>query len=337
MAKLAFVLLSVTLVLTSASARGAGRRIALLHGDPELQRALALALAAWDVETIPLDLRLTEELAAEARVQAAELARTMHLEGVVWVSPGLQGSRLVVFDAHTGELTVRTFPELPPFANTTAAGLALSVKTALRASVEPSDQQPSGPQRLPVPPPEPRRTGPAVSALPSARVSLRGMLDSAWVADGKLQARWGLGTTLWLGPIRHLGVALRLLAGSGVDVSAPEIEGQYRDLTLGLGGEWRWLNAGAVSSALGLGAALRGATLDATLSDSSHVSVARYNLGVEATFGLSVRVVGPLFVGIQASSIFFARYQRYFVEGEPVFAPFRLSPSAGVSLGVALF
>ena len=127
MTKLAFLLLSFALVLTSASARGAGRRVALVNGDPELQRALALALAAWDVETVPLDLQLSEEPEPAARALAADLALRLQLEGVVWVSPAPQGSRLAVFDSHTGELTVRDLPEVPPFSSATAASLALSV------------------------------------------------------------------------------------------------------------------------------------------------------------------------------------------------------------------
>ena len=341
MTKLAFVLLGFALVLASAPALAAGRRIALLHGDPELQRALALALAAWDVETVPLDVRLSEDLDAEARVQAAELALRLQLEGVVWVSLTPEGSRLVVFDAHTGELTVRNLPAFPPFASTTAAGLALSVKTALRPSVEQVSEQPSEPPPPPRQAPvlELRTPEPAVRvpALSSARASLRAMLDVAWVADEKAEPRWGFGTTLWFGPSGRLGAALRLSAGSGVDVNAPGLAGRYRDVTLGLGGEWRWLNAGSVSSAFGLGAALRAASLDGTLSDSSHVSVVRYNPSVDAALRLDLRVTGPLFVGLDVSSCFFARYQRFLVAGRPVFAPFRLSPSAGVSLGITLF
>jgi hypothetical protein len=338
-AKLAFVLLSFALALTTVSARGAGRRVALLQGDPELQRALSLSLSAWDVETLPLDIQASEDLDKGARLQAAELARTFHLEGVVWVSATPQGSRLAVFDAHTGELTLRDLPEVPPFASTTAASLALSVKTALRPSVEPVSEQPreSPPRRAPVP--GIRRPGPAVRAPapPSARVSVRAMLDAAWAAEEKLEARWGLGTTIWLGPKRRMGVALRLSAGSGVNVDAPELEGRYRALALGLGGEWRWLEAGSVSSALSLGAALRAATLDGTLSDGSHFSVVRYNPSVDAAFRLDVRVAGPMFVGLAVSAGFFPRYQRFLVAGRPVFAPLRLSPSAGVSLGIALF
>lgn len=338
MAKLAFVLLSFALVLTTVSARGAGRRIALLHGDPELQRALALALAAWDVETVPLDAGLSEESDAAARAQAAELARTLSLEGVVWVTPALQGSRLAIFDAHTGELTLRTLPELPPFASTTAASVALSVKTVLRPSVEPVSDQPPPP-----PPPRTRVAGlrksePAVRATEplNPRVSLRATLDAAWVADKKSEARWGLATTLWLGARRRFGVALRPSVGSA-SISAAELAGRYRDLTLGAGGEWRWLDADWLSSVLGLGVALRQATLDATLADRSPISVVRYNLSVDAGFRLDVRVAGPLFVGFGARAAFFARYQRFLVDGRPVFAPLRLSPSAGVSLGVALF
>jgi hypothetical protein len=344
--KLAFVLLSCALALSTACAQGAGRRVAILHGDPELQRALALMLAAWDVESLSLNARLSGELDAEARAQAAELARSLHLEGIVWVSPTLQGSRLGVFDAHTGELTLRDLPERPPFTSATAASLALSVKTALRPSVEHSSDQPppSPPASSPQlqksehtvrEPPGPRER--PVPSLSSARFSLRALLGVGWVAENKVEARWGMATTLWLGPRRNLGAALRLSAGTGVDVDTPQLTGRYRDLALGLGGEWRWLNAGAVSSAFGVGAALRAATLQGTLSDGSNIAVVRYNPGVDASFRLDVRVAGRWFVGLDVSTCLFVSHQRFLVEGRPVFAPFRLSPSLGASLGIALF
>lgn len=335
MAKFAFVLLGLALVLATASARGAGRRIALLHGDPELQRELTLALAAWDIETVPLDLQLSES-DTEARAQAAELTRNLHLEGIVWVSLTAEGSRLAVFDAHTGELTLRNLREFPPFASTTAAGLALSVKTALRPSVEPASEPPPPPR---VPKPELRRPKPVlrVAAPPGARASLRAILDVAWLADNKVEPRLGLGTRLWFGQSRHLGAALRLSGGSGVDVNAPGFTGRYRDLTLALGGEWRWLNAGSVSSAFDLGAALRAAILDGTFSGANQIAVLRYDPGVDAAFRLDVRLAGAWFFGIDVAACFFTRYERFLLAGQPVFAPFRLSPSAGASLGIALF
>ena len=337
MPKLAFVLLGFALVLSTTSARAAGRRVALLHGDPELQRALALALAAWDVETLPLDARVSEESDAEARVQAAELARSFQLEGMVWVALTASGCQLAIFDAHTGELTLRNVPERPPFASATAASLALSVKTALRASVELATELPppsaavSSPQAQKV-----ERPLQAPAAL-SERVSIRASLDAEWLARKQLQARWGLATALWLGPGRRLGAELRLSGGAGVDSESPQLSGGYRDWALGLGAEWRWLAAGALSSTFGLGAGLRTAFLDGTLADGSPIAITRYNTSLDANFRLQVRVAGGLFVGFDLAGCFFVSYQRFLVDGQTVFAPFRLRPSAGVSLGVALF
>lgn len=334
MTKFALVLLGLALVLATAPALGAGRRIALLNGDPELQRELTLALSAWDIETVPLDLQLSES-DAEARMQAAELARNLHLEAVVWVSLTADGSRLAVFDVHTGELTLRNFREFPPFASTTAAGLALSVKTALRPSVEQASEPPA--PRAPAPVLRKPKPAERIFEPPNARASLRALFDVAWVAENKAEPRLGLGTTLWFGQKRHWGAALRLSAGSGVDVNAAGFAGRYRDLTLTLGGEWRWLNAGSVSSALGLGGALRAAILDGTLSGNNQIAVLRYDPGVDAAFRLDVRLAGAWFFGVDASACFFTHYERFLVAGRPIFAPFRLSPSLGASLGIALF
>ena len=183
---------------------------------------------------------------------------------------------------------MRNVPERPPFASTTAASLALSVKTALRPSVE-----------LATEPPPPAVTSgflaaaqtverplPVPAAL-SERVSMRASLDAEWLAEKQLQARWGLATALWLGPGRRLGAELRLSGGAGVDIESPQLSGGYRDWALGLGAEWRWLAAGALSSTFGLGAGLRTAFLDGTLADGSPIAITRYNTSLDANFRLA--------------------------------------------------
>lgn len=337
MTKFAFVLLGVALALATSSARGDGRRIALLHGDPELQRALSLALSAWDVETVPFDLQLSEGSDWEVRVEAARLARNVSVDAIVWVSSTARGSRLAVYDALTGELIVRDLPELPPFASTTAAALALSVKTALRPSVE----QESG-QRSDLPARKPRALVPSpapaeVSASPGVRASFRALANVTWVEAGKPEARWGLGGTRWFDASHRWGAGLALSSGLGVDFDTAGVVGRYRDWTVGIGGEWRWLEAGAVSSSFGLGAGLRAATLDGTLSDNRRLAFTRYNPSLDAAVRLDVRFAGTWFVGLDVSSCFFVRYQRFLLAGRTVFAPYRLSPSAGASLGIEIF
>jgi hypothetical protein len=308
------------------------RRVALVQGDPELERALTLALAAWDVETIRSNAALPQSAQPQAMLQAAALAHELRVDGVVWISQSAEGSVLWVFDARTGEATTRVLTESPPFESATAAGVALSVKTALRTSVEPGQQRPREPPVSDAPGPvaEPPRE--------RERVTLKVGGEAHFIADDSMQARLTLSSVVWLTESPRLGVGLALAGGDGVKVSTPGFVGRYRDLAFGPALHLRLLSRRVIAASVFVGGALHAALLDGVVvPDATDAAVKRYNLSVDAGGQLDFRLGAGVYVGASAQAAYLPAYQRYLVEGTPVFSPWRLTASAGGHCGVELF
>jgi hypothetical protein len=337
--RLALLLLVCVSVLSCApSAYASERRVALVQGDPELQRALTLALAAWDVETVFSDAELPQSAQPQAVLQAAALARKLRVDGVVWISQSVEGSVLWIFDARTGEATTRVLTESPPFESAGAAGVALSVKTALRTSVEPGQSRPSTRPIIdapplgdaPVPVPEPPRE--------RERVTLKVGGEAHFIANHSTQARLTLSSVVWLTESPRLGVGLALAGGEGVKVSTPSFVGRYRDLAFGPALHLRLLSRSVTAASVFVGGAVHAALLDGTVvPDATEAVVKRYNVSVDAGGQLDFRLGGGIYLGVAAQAAFLPAYQRYLVDTAPVFSPWRLSASAGGHCGVELF
>jgi hypothetical protein len=132
----------LVLVLAATASAEPTARVVLVDPDPELQRAVATALAPWRLELIvdptPVDAGTVSE---RADAQSARF--------VVW----REGSDLIVFDRDRGEAEHReaSTGALDPVA---AAAAALTVKTLMRLPPEPPPEpEPEPPVVLPVEPP----------------------------------------------------------------------------------------------------------------------------------------------------------------------------------------
>jgi hypothetical protein len=317
----------------------APRRVAVVRGDAELGRQLSLALEAWDVETLALDVAAPAATQPEAMNEAAELAARLSLDGVVWVTEAAEGSVLWIYDALEREVTTRGVVERPPFGSATAAGLALSVKTTLRASVEPE------PPISPPPPPrpampasvaaqrEPRRTPPA-----APRAQLSALLDAQSVADGSRRAWYSVHSALWFGRARRAGIGLRVGAGAAVSIQTPRLNGSFRELSLGPSLELKVASGPLLVAQVLVGASLHASTLDGTLvRDGARAEVQRYNVALDAGASLDFRLTRGVLIGLQLGAAYLLGYQRYLVEGQAVFSPSRLVPSGGAHVGFELY
>lgn len=323
---LARSLFVVASLLVSLPAWGAQTRVALIHGDAELLRALSLALSAWDVATVPVDESEPASSQPDAMQQAAELARRLQVDGIVWTSETQEGSLLWVYDARTDQLTARVLAERAPFSSAAAAGIALSVKTALRASVQPPEAPPpNAPAALPEPAPEP------------ARVLLRAGLEAQALGARVTRAWFSLSSVVWLGARRRFGAGLRLGGGPELGIADRSFRGRFRELSFGPTAELRLFATPRIGASVFAAGAAHASFLDGTLSrDGRHVEAKRYTVSVDAGAHVDVAIGGGLFVGINAQAAYFAKYQRYLVEGRPVFAPWRMIPAAGAHLALEL-
>lgn len=114
----------------SAAASAAQRRVVLLETPNALERALRTALMPWGMR-VDRSRERARPRPPKSREQARTLARRLRADALVWLAPALRRHELWLYDGANGTLTTRSVPA-PPFDETRAAALALSVKTELR-------------------------------------------------------------------------------------------------------------------------------------------------------------------------------------------------------------
>jgi hypothetical protein len=114
----------------SATTPVRSRRVVLLETPAALERALRTALMPWGMRVARSQAR-SRRRPPKGAEQARSLALRLRADALVWLSPALQRHELWLYDGANGTLTTRSVPA-PPFDETRAAALALSVKTELR-------------------------------------------------------------------------------------------------------------------------------------------------------------------------------------------------------------
>ncbi len=323
------MLLACAVLLCAASVAAAGRhRIVVLGSDDELVRALSVSLSPWGVETTRSDMTPPEPSQPAAVEGASALARQLGVEAVVWISRTERGSLLWVFDARAGDVTTRILTETPPFDGAAAASVALSVKTVLRSSVvaPPAERFGAQPPLAPVEPPRPER----VFALEVGAAS-------HWVAEGQTEPRLTLGAVAWVLAARRVGVSLEWAYGPGISIDEAGFRGHYRELVAGGSARFRWLRDQDVSAAISFGGSVHWTKLEGTLVESAlERSVSRVKGSLDAEANFSVHF-GRFYLGALLGVAYSPTYQRYFVEGEPVFSPWPFVVGLGGYGGAELF
>lgn len=130
----AVALLTLAVSVWAAPANGVtpvrSRRVVLLETPAGLERALRTALMPWGMRVNRSQTRARPR-APKSPEQARSLARRLRADALVWLAPSLQRHELWLYDGSNDTLTARSVPA-PPFDETRAAALALSVKTELR-------------------------------------------------------------------------------------------------------------------------------------------------------------------------------------------------------------
>jgi hypothetical protein len=234
-------------VAATGVARADTHRVAAVDPDAQLARALDVALSAWGASIVQVRREAPGATMPMAVDRARIMARDAGADVVVWVSSADDGYALWLYDAATDRASARELDSPPPFDAATAAGVALAVKTLLRATVV----APPG-ERFGAPAGEgPWRVGASVGV--SARVG--GSLPA--------EARLGLLASLWPASLGHRwGVSLDLEIGSGAQVRTAAFSGRVGDSALRLAVGFRLPIVAHVDAELSVGAGGHVVTLD---------------------------------------------------------------------------
>jgi hypothetical protein len=331
-------------------------KVVVLSGNPTLDRALRMSLAPWSMRLEVVTARSPGSSMPISAMRARVLAQELSADALVWISDTPEGAALWVHDARTGNVTARTTPS-PPFDIPTAAALALSVKTVLRASgLAPEGREtggeaweptplPRGPasrerEVAPTPAPPPPEDVPEVERPPPREIEWISLPEPTWqlVVHGAVRvgafepkengARYGLqlrwspwaeSSSDW----RGLWFGLDAETSTPWVVSRPEFEGEYWDIAPGLCvGLMRPL-----SKVIQLGVQVTGSlhfvSLSGTLTTTSrHASIATQSPSVLLRPELGFRVGNVTFL-LQPGVGTFMRRQAYlrsdveFLETQP--------------------
>jgi len=314
----------VAVLLVAMTAWADQRRVAVLQPDPQLRRAISLALSPWGLETIPISAALPRSSQPEAVEGASILAARLDVEAVVWTTRLEQGSLLWVFDVSTGDVTTRKLSETPPFDGASAAAVALSVKTVLRASVIAPPDERFGSQQA-----EPRDH--RVSAI-----ELGG--GGHWVSEDELDFRLELAGIWWFSVARRFGMSLKLASGPGLQIDHAAYEGRYREAAVGAQALFRVVDVPGFSTVIGVGGGAHWAMLRGTVVASArNTDVDRVNGSVELETALNFRLSDRVYLGASVGAAYFPAYRRYLVDGESIFAPWPLAANLTGHCGIELF
>jgi hypothetical protein len=318
--------LVVTLVTSAREAQGAQHRVAVIDAEELVVHALDVALSPWDVAIDEHAIAPPGATMPMAVERARELARETEADAVVWLSSSDGGYALWVYDADSDRASARRLPSGPPFNDTTAAGIALSVKTLLRATVI-------------APPRERFGAAPEADRDPTFRFDLSFGSAARTGNPGVFEPRGGVGVSLWPASLgHHLGVVVAFEGGSGIRVANARFTATVLDLSgrVALAGSWRFGRLLAIEPSLG--AAAHAILIDGfVVADESSKSVQRLDPAIEprlafdfATFGGRVHVAP--WIGVA----YMTRSQEILVHGVSVFDQSPLVAEAALRLSIGV-
>jgi hypothetical protein len=303
----------------SPAAAAAGHRVAAVDPDPQVARALDVALSPWDVTLVEVHLESPGATMPIALDRARSIAQGVDAEVVVWVSSADDGYAVWIYDSASDHASARKLDQAPPFDGPTAAGVALSVKTLLRGTVV-------------APPAE--RFGAGAGERPW-RIGLSAGVSSRTTASSPVEARFGLQASGWA---RYWGAVLDLETGPGTHPASAALAGTLTDSSVRIALAARWPVSTTVAIEPSLGGALHWEHLDGVVvSDASSASIDRLDGAFEPRLAVDLGLAGGrvhLAPWVGASVL--TRWQRFHVHDALVLELAPVTLQAALCAEVAL-
>jgi hypothetical protein len=278
-------------------ASAAAHRVAAVDPDPQVARALDVALSPWDVALVELHLESPGASMPIALDRARLIAHEANADVVVWVSSTDDGFAVWIYDAASDHASARKIEQAPPFDGPTAAGVALSVKTLLRGTVI-------------APPPE--RFGAAIPERPW-RLGLSFGASSRTTSTSPFEPRLGVEAS---GMARYWGGVVDVEFGPGWHPpESSALTGTVTDAAVRVGLAARLPLSTSVALEPSLGGALHWERLGGVVvADALPVSIDRLNVAFEPRIAVDVALAGGwLHLGPWFGASVLTRWQRFLV------------------------
>ena len=317
--------LAAAAAVFAGDARAATHRVAVIDADQALVHALDVALSPWGVEVDEHAVVAPGATMPMATDRARALASDARADAVVWLSSSDGGYALWVYDAESDHASARRLPAAPPFDDTTAAAIALSVKTVLRATT--------------LAPPRERFGASFASEDTTWRfdVDVGGAVRTG---DPRVvEPRGGVGGGYW--PARYayrVGLLVGVEGGTGIHVHGDRFTASVLDVSLRLALAASVRIAPAIALVPSLGAAAHAVFIDGFVATSgAPASLQRIDPAVEPRLLLDFATfAGRVHFGPWIGVAWMTRSQQVLVRGAEVFdfAPVVAHAALRVSLGI---
>jgi len=293
-------LIVATVLLLTNTAWAERRRLGFIRAPERLTHAVAIALSPWEIDTVPL------EPASDARYLASRDARAIavakEVDAIAWLVEN-EGDRTIwLYDVRDDQTVTRTVTA-GEIDDASAASIALSLKTLLRAST--------------VAPPQERLGGRAEARIRSPGV-FRLELDggSRLNASGHtfLESRLGFAVSFWPRFLDdRLGLALRYEDGPGWGLdTVPSYLGRFADHTASAALRGRIPLGSIFALEPGVGGALHITTITGGWSNGLPPADISRNYGAaEISLGLSATVARWALLGARVTGAYWGKEHQY--------------------------
>jgi hypothetical protein len=310
------------------------KRVLLISGGNSFEDALRVALSPWNLSVKRVEASAPTPSMPSAVEAAQVLAMQYQALGVVWISTDATGHALWAYDADTHQVVTRSVPRPPPFDPPSAAAAALTVKSLFRAStVAPIEERLGAeavretPQFSPPPRAEEQRVPEAPTPIvkPAPSLALELGVGPRFLGAGT-DFRIAAGAALRMTP--NVTLLLETRAGPGLGVEHPLFSGRFVDVTVPLWARYSFPLSERFALSPQVGPALDVSWLSG-LARGAQEGVSKVRADGLFNIGLLFEVAATrsLRFALEGLLSYRLRYQRYLVNGQPIFALQPLEPS----------
>jgi hypothetical protein len=178
-----------------------------------------------------------------------------------------------------------------------------------------------------------------LESLPSERAfALELGAGAGWIADRPAGLAIDLAALAWFGRARRFGVNVELVFGPSFSIEDRSYRGSYRELVTRARASFRLIHVPRASLHVSFGGALHFGMLEGTLvASSTERSESRVNPSLDAGTSLNLYVSRETYLGASLGIAYLPAYQRYLVEGRPIFSSSPLALGLGGHFGVEIF
>ncbi|WP_394829142.1 hypothetical protein [Pendulispora albinea] len=297
--RVVFLLIVLVGSLVTSSAYAERRRLGFVRAPQRVEHAVAIALTPWEIETVPLESSAERPMLTR---DARRVAAQKEVDAVAWLVES-EGERAIwLYDARDDQAVTRPVSS-GEIDDASAAAIALSLKTLLRAST--------------VAPPQERLGGRAESqghGIGIFRLELDGGTRLNASGETFFEPRVGFSVAFWPRLFEdRLGLALRLEEGPGWSLdTTPAYLGRFADHTVSAAIRGRIPLGSVLALEPGVGGALHITTITGGWSNGRPpIDASRTHPALEVSLGLSATVARWALFGARVGGSYWGDDQRY--------------------------